>query len=39
MNDLLYIAVFLGCCAATGGLLVLCEHLLPRGSGGSGEKP
>jgi len=34
MNDLLYIAIFLACCAATVGLLVLCERLMPRETGG-----
>jgi len=39
MNDLLYIAVFLACCVATGGLLVLCQRLMPRQSGSAGDKP
>ena len=34
MNDLVYIAIFLACCAATGVLVVLCERLMPRDSGG-----
>ncbi len=33
MDDLLYIAVFVICGGATGGLLALCERLMPRGSG------
>ncbi len=38
MNDLVYIALFLACCAATGGLVTLCERLMPR-SLPSGNKP
>jgi hypothetical protein len=38
MSDLLYIAVFLACCAVTSGLVVLCERLMPRGTG-TGDKP
>ena len=33
MSDLMCIAVLLACCAATGGLVVLCERLMPRGEG------
>ncbi len=29
MSDLLHIAMFLVCCAATVGLIVLCERLMP----------
>ena len=39
MDDLLYIAVFLVCCAATGGLVVLCERLMPSGPRETGGKP
>lgn len=38
MTDLLYIAVFLACCVATGGLVVLCERLMPSGSRETGGK-
>ena len=34
MNDLLYMGVFLACCAATGSLVVLCGRLMPRSPGG-----
>jgi hypothetical protein len=30
MHDLLYLAIFVVCCAATGGLAVLCEGLMPQ---------
>lgn len=36
MGDLVYIAIFLVCCAVTVGLIVLCDRLMPRQSG---EKP
>lgn len=29
MNDLLYILIFLACCGATGGLILLCDRLGP----------
>jgi hypothetical protein len=34
MNDLLYIAIALASWAATGALVVLCERLMPRETGG-----
>lgn len=36
MGDLVYIAIFLACCAATVGLVGLCDRLMPRQSG---DKP
>jgi hypothetical protein len=36
MDDLLYLVVFLACCAATVGLIRLCDRLKPRESG---DKP
>ncbi len=40
MNDLMYIAIFLACCAATGGLAVMCDRLMPREtSRPTGSKP
>ncbi len=29
MNDLIYLAVFIACCAATWGLGALCDRLMP----------
>ena len=34
MGDVIFIAVFLACCVATGGLIVLCERLMPNTSKG-----
>jgi hypothetical protein len=36
MDDVLYVAVFLVCCAVTAGLVRLCDRLRPRETG---EKP
>jgi hypothetical protein len=33
MDDLVYIGVFLACCLATVGLIVLSERLMPRRQG------
>lgn len=30
MHDLLYLVIFLICCAATVGLTALCERLMPQ---------
>ena len=29
MSDLLYLAIFVACCIATGALVVLCDRLMP----------
>jgi hypothetical protein len=39
MNDLLYIAIFAGCCAATWALAALCQALTPGKAPESGSKP
>jgi hypothetical protein len=36
MGDLVYIAIFLACCAVTVGFVVLCDSLMPRQTG---DKP
>jgi hypothetical protein len=33
MGDLLYIVMFLVCCAATAGLTALCDRLAPKETG------
>lgn len=33
MGDLVYITIFLACCAATFGLVGLCARLMPPRSG------
>lgn len=38
MSDILYTVLMLGLCLATVGLVVLCDRLMPRESGG-GHKP
>lgn len=40
MGDLLYVGIFLVCCAATWGVAVLCDRLMPREqAAGKGAKP
>lgn len=34
MNDFVYIALLLACCAATAGLVRLCDGLMPRNPAG-----
>lgn len=38
MNDLLYIAIFAGCCTATWALAALCQALTPGKAPESGSK-
>jgi hypothetical protein len=37
MRDLVFIGLFLVCCAAAGGLVVLCERLMPRDTDQGGK--
>jgi len=40
MLDVLYIVIFLACCAATGGLAAMCDRLKPSESARpTGSKP
>lgn len=36
MSDFLYVVLLLSCCAATAGLGVLCDRLMPRQTSASG---
>jgi hypothetical protein len=38
MSDILFVGIFLACCAATVGLVLLCDRLM-RGGEETGSKP